>query len=112
LDTPVRFPRFTLTLARAAVLLSVVVLVSVPTLTRMGQRLNTATLAPSFRNIDGPPKKVLLTPELAVTVPMALHGFESVRVVTFTRPVHAPLLPAPFLSTPSPLRAPPSVSFS
>jgi ABC-type spermidine/putrescine transport system permease subunit II len=103
-----RSPRFELVLARAAVLLSVVLLVCVPTLTRMGQRLETATHAPSFRNIDGPPKKVLVAPALAVTLPIALPGIESVRIVAWTHPAQAPLSPSPFLSTPTPLRAPPS----
>ena len=103
-----RSPRFTLALARAAVLLSVVVFVCVPTLARMGQRLATSTHAPSFRNIDSPPKKLTLAPAAAMTSPIPLEGIETVKIATFRPTPSAPPTLSPFLSTPTPLRAPPS----
>ena len=108
----VRSPRFTLALARAAVLLSVVVFVSVPTLARMGQRLTTSTHAPSFRNIDSPPKKLTIAPATSVISPIPLKDNETVRVVVIKSEPSEPLSPSPFLSTPRPLRAPPSVLFT
>jgi hypothetical protein len=103
-----RSPRFTLALARAAVLLSVVVFVCVPTLARMGQRLATSTHAPSFRSIDSPPKKLTVAPAAAVISPIPLKGMETVRIATFQPPPSAPPTLSLFLSTPTPLRAPPS----
>jgi len=107
-----RSPRFTLALARAAVLLSVAVFVCVPTLARMGQRLATATHAPSFRNIDSPPKKLTIAPAAAVVSPAPLEGIETARIATCQPAPFAPPAPSPFLSTPAPLRAPPSRLFS
>ena len=104
--------RFGLFVARAAVLLSVVVFVCVPTLARMGQRLATSTHAPSFRNIDSPPKKLTIAPEAAVISPIPLEGIEIVRVATFQPRPSAPPSPSPLRSTPPPLRAPPSVLFT
>jgi hypothetical protein len=94
-------------LARAYVLLAVLVLVCVPGLTRMSQRLETASHAPSFaKNIDCPPKKVTVAPTTAVATPVALT-FDLVFVV---RPAFSPdtTLPrSPDLFVPRPLRAPP-----
>jgi hypothetical protein len=102
--------RFRLALARAAVLLSVVVLICVPTLTRMGQRLETATHAPSFRNIDCPPKKISVAP-VPMFSPATLRDAQTVRVAVFSPAPVAPLPRSPFLCTPRPLRAPPSSLF-
>jgi hypothetical protein len=94
-------------LARAYVLLAVLVLVCVPGLTRMSQRLETASHAPSFaKNIDCPPKKVTVVPTTGVATPVALT-FDLVSVV---RPAFAPDTTVPVppdLFGPRPLRAPP-----
>jgi hypothetical protein len=84
------------------------VFVCVPTLARMGQRLATSTHAPSFRNIDSPPKKLTVVPAAAVISPIPLKGIETVRIATVQPPAAAPRTLLPFLSTPTPLRAPPS----
>jgi hypothetical protein len=112
LGTTLRSPRFRLALARAAVLLGVVVLACVPTLARMGQRLETSTHAPSFRNIDSPPKKLTIAPATVLISAIPLEGIETVRVAAFQPPPFAPPSPSPFLSTPTPLRAPPSLLFA
>lgn len=100
--------RFGLFVARAAVLLSVGVFVCVPTLARMGQRLATSSHAPSFRNIDSPPKKLTIAPAAAVISPVPLKGVETVRIATVQPPLSAPPTLSPLLSTPVPLRAPPA----
>jgi hypothetical protein len=99
---------------RAAALLSVLVLVCVPGLTRMGQKLETASHAPSFaKNIDCPPKKITIAPATAAVVsPVALTAHE---LVPATRPalIHDVTLPrSPQFSAPAPLRAPPSALLS
>lgn len=107
-----RSPRFKRALTRAAVLLGIVLLVCVPTLTRVGQRLATSTSAPSFRNIDCPPKKLTIASATVAISPHPSEDTETVRVATFT-PAAVALLPrSPFLSTPRPLRAPPSLLFA
>ena len=59
--------------ARLCVLVGVLVLICVPGLTRMGQRLETASRAPSFaRNIECPPKKVTVAPVATVILPVAV----------------------------------------
>jgi hypothetical protein len=95
-------------LPRAAVLFGIMVLVCVPGLTRMGQRLETASHAPSFaKNIDCPPKKVTLVPA-SLASPAPLTSFETLPVAALL-PSRDPLLPrSPFLAVPPPLRAPPS----
>jgi hypothetical protein len=94
---------------RAAVLLSVVVMVCVPALTRIGQKLETASHAQSFsKNIDCPPKKVTVTPVSAVTSAIPLKTFETVRVAPLAPTPDAMLLRTPSPSAPPPLRAPPS----
>ena len=101
--------RFGLLLARGAVVLSVVVLVCVPALTRIGQKLETASHAQSFsKNIDCPPKKVTVTPVFAVTSAIPLKTFETVRVAPLAPTPDAMLLRTPSPSAPPPLRAPPS----
>ena len=101
-------PRLRLLLARAAVLLGIVVLVCVPALTRIGQKLETASHAPSFaKNIDCPPKKVTLGPALLAS-PAPLATFEALPIVALL-PSRDPLRPhSPYLVVPRPLRAPPS----
>jgi len=74
----------------------------------MGQRLATSTHAPSFRNIDSPPKKLTLAPAAAVVSAIPLKGIETVRIATVQPLPSAPSTASPFLSTPTPLRAPPS----
>jgi hypothetical protein len=112
LRNTLRFPRLRLALARAAVLLSLVALVWVPTAARMGQKLETATHAPSFRNIDCPPKKISVAPVASVVSPATLRDAQTVRVAAFSpAPVAAPPR-SPFLFTPRPLRAPPYSLFA
>jgi hypothetical protein len=105
--------RFGQALARAAVLVGILVLVCVPALTRVGQRLETSSLAPSFsRNIDCPPKKVTIAPVLAVASPILLRTFATIPVARLT-PAPATILPrSPHLAAPLPLRAPPSAFFA
>ena len=100
--------RFGFLLARAAVLLGVVVLICVPALTRTGQKLETSSHAPSFaKNIDCPPKKVVVAP-LPAASPAPLVTFVAVSVVA-RLPVRDARLPrSPLLAAPRPLRAPPS----
>jgi hypothetical protein len=101
--------RHALPLARAAVLLGVVVLICVPALTRAGQRFQIASQAPSFaKNIDCPPRKVTVAPAPAVVSPALLGRCEPVRIAGLAPPIAAARPRSPFLSTPSPLRAPPS----
>lgn len=96
-------------LTRLAVFLGIIVLVCVPGLTRIGQRLGTASHAPSFaKNIDCPPKKVTLTATVAVALPMALKAFEVLPAVPFAPASDQALLPPPLSSAPVPLRAPPT----
>jgi hypothetical protein len=106
--TPARSQSSSLLLARAAVVLGVLVLVCVPGLTRIGQRLETASHAPSFaKNIDCPPKKVTIAPAATLVSAVALAAFDLVPVVRFA-PVADPSLPrSPQLFGPRPLRAPP-----
>jgi hypothetical protein len=102
-------PRLRLLLARTAVLFGIMVLVCVPGLTRMGQKLETASHAPSFaKNIDCPPKKVTVTPASAVSPASSLAMFDTLPLAALLPP-RAPLLPrSPLLAIPRPLRAPPS----
>ena len=95
---------------RFAAALAILVLVCVPALTRAGQKLETASHAPSFsKNIDCPPKKVTFAPVLAVVLPVAVKTLDQIPVPA---PVPQPLvaLPrSPHLGPPLPLRAPPSL---
>jgi hypothetical protein len=98
--------------ARVAAVIGVLVLICVPALTRAGQKLETSSRAPSFRNIDCPPKKLAMTVVQAVASTMPS---EAVQV-----PPAADLAPvsdttpqsSPYLATPGPLRAPPSAFLS
>lgn len=100
--------RLGLLLARAAVLIGVTVLVCVPAMTRVGQRLETASHAPSFaKNSDCPPKKVTVAP-VPVASPAPLLVFEPVSVVALAPSIGALRPRSPFLVVPRPLRAPPS----
>jgi hypothetical protein len=112
LSNPLRSSHFTFALTRAAILLGVVMFVCVPTLVRIGQGLATATHGPSFRNIESPPKKLTIASVAAAISAIPLKNTETVRVAMFTPPPVAPLPHSPFLSTPRPLRAPPSPLFT
>jgi hypothetical protein len=95
-------------LVRIAVLLGVFVLICVPGLTRMGQRLETSSHAPSFaRNIECPPKKVTLAPVTAASLPVPLATLDLVLSVRFASVPDAIVPDSPHLSAPLPLRAPP-----
>lgn len=98
-----------LLLARSVVLLGIVVLVCVPGLTRMGQKLETASHAPSFaKNIDCPPKRVTIAPVPAMASPMPVKAFETVPLARVAPPSATSLPPSPHLDAMRPLRAPPS----
>ena len=83
-------------------------LVCVPGLTRVGQKLETASHAPSFaKTIDCPPKKVTVAPA-PIESPAPIAIYEAVRVVALA-PSPEDLKPrSPFLVAPRALRAPPS----
>jgi hypothetical protein len=100
--------RFGVWLARAAAVVGIVVLICVPALTRVGQRLETSSRAPSFaKNIDCPPKKVTVAPAVAMASPLPLDAIELVPVARFA-PSVAKILPRPpQFDRPAPLRAPP-----
>lgn len=108
LKNPVLVRSFRQLLARVSVLFGVLVLVCVPGLTRMSQKLETASHTPSFaKNIDCPPKKVTVAPAAAVASPVPLATFDVVRPVRFVPRPAAALPAAPHLVGPRPLRAPP-----
>ena len=98
-------------LARAGVLMCIVVLLCVPALTRVGQKLQPVTpisSAPSFaKNIDCPPKRVTVAPLFAFTSAVLLKNTEVVRVARLAPPDPTPP-PTPIVFAPCPLRAPPS----
>jgi hypothetical protein len=90
------------------VLLGIVVLVCVPGLTRIGQKLETASHAPSFaKNIDCPPKKVTIAPVPLVDSPAPPMTFDVVVIARAVPPSDAALPPPPLRGL-QPLRAPPS----
>ena len=99
-------------LARAGVLMCVVVLFCVPALTRIGEKLQPVTpisSAPSFaKNIDCPPKKVTVAPLFVFTAAVLLKNAEVVRVARLAPPPDPTLPPSPTVFAPHPLRAPPS----
>ena len=109
MNNPPLTPRLRLLLARTAVLFGIVVLVCVPGLTRIGQKLETASHAPSFaKNIDCPPKKVTVAPASAESPAPSPATFDTLPLAALL-PSRAPLLPrSPLLVSPRPLRAPPS----
>jgi hypothetical protein len=95
-------------LVRAAVFFGVLVLICVPGLTRVSQRLETTSHAPSFaKNIDCPPKKVTVAPSTAVASPVPLATFDLVPMARFASVPDAPLPRSSQLFGPRPLRAPP-----
>jgi hypothetical protein len=97
-------------LARVAAVAVVVVLICVPALTRVGQRLETASHAPSFaKNIDCPPKKVTVAPATAMASPVPLDTIELVPAVPLASPLTEAPPRAPQFDLPVPLRAPPAV---
>ncbi len=103
-------------LARAGVLSFVFVLLCVPALTRVGQKLEPVSpisQAPSFaKNIDCPPKKVVVSPaSTIVTVALMLQG-DQAPVAPDVRWQNVPFPDSPTLSAPVPLRAPPTVRFA
>jgi hypothetical protein len=89
----------------------VLVLICVPGLTRMGQKLETASRAPSFaKNIDCPPKKVTVAAATAVASPVSLATLDLVPPVRFASVPDTTLPHSPHLFGPRPLRAPPIAS--
>jgi hypothetical protein len=112
LSNPLRASHLAFALTRAAVLLGVVTFVCVPTLVRIGQGLAPATHGPSFRNIEGPPKKLTIAPVAATISAIPLKNTDTVRVTMFSPAPVAQLQQSPFLSTARPLRAPPSLRFA
>ena len=105
--------RFACWLARVAAVAIVVVLVFVPALTRVGQRLETSSHAPSFaKNIDCPPKKVTLAPVAAMASPVPLDAIELAPTTPLAPPLIEALPRTPQFDLPVPLRAPPAVLFA
>jgi hypothetical protein len=102
-------------LARVGVLSFVFVLLCVPALTRIGQKLQPVapiSQTPSFaKNIDCPPKKVVVAPAAAVVdVVLALEG-DDPPAAPVVSSLNDPFPASPFLSALVPLRAPPLVRF-
>jgi hypothetical protein len=94
---------------RAAIVLGIVVLVCVPGLTRIGQKLETASHAPSFaKNIDCPPKKITIAPVQSTNSPALPRTFDLVVIARALPPPDAALPPPPPSRALQPLRAPPS----
>ena len=113
MSNALRIGRFGLWPAHAAVVVGIVVLICVPALTRAGQRLETASHAPSFaKNIDCPPKKVTVSPAVALASPVPLDTIEFVPAVRFAPSVASVLPRTPQFDLPIPLRAPPIVLFA
>jgi hypothetical protein len=95
-------------LARVSALFAVLVLICVPGLTRMSQRLETASHAPSFaKNIDCPPKKVTVAPATALVSLVSVTTFDLVPVARLASAPDATLPRSPQPFGPRPLRAPP-----
>jgi hypothetical protein len=111
--TTLPFPaRLGLVIARAAVLIGVAVLICVPALTRVGQKLETASHTLSFsRNIECPPKKVTVSPAPAA-VPAAPIDIAGLAPVARFAPLLAVQPYVPIVAAPRQLRAPPSVLLS
>ncbi len=109
MNNPRPTPRLRLLLARAAVLFGIMVLVCVPGLTRMGQKLETASHAPSFaKNIDCPPKKITIAPVQSAGSAALPRTFDLVAIAQAVPPPDAALPPPPPSRALQPLRAPPS----
>ena len=102
--------RFAYWLARVAAFAIVVVLVCVPALTRVGQRLETSSHAPSFaKNIDCPPKKVTVAAAATMASPVPIDTIELVPAAPLAPPLTEALPRTPQFDLPVPLRAPPAV---
>ncbi len=103
-------------LARAGVLSFVFVLLCVPALTRIGQKLqpvSPVSQAPSFaKNIDCPPKKVVVSPASTMVAAVLLLEGDAAPTPPAVRPLHVPFPDSPTISAPVPLRAPPTVRFA
>jgi hypothetical protein len=113
LVTPPRGQSFGVLLGRISVLLGVLVLICVPGLTRVGQRLETSSRAPSFaRNIECPPKKVTVAPVATVALPVPLATLTPVLAVRLASIPDALFPSSPHLHEPRPLRAPPVPFFA
>ena len=95
-----------------ATLIGVLVLICVPALTRVGQRLDTSSRAPSFRNVDCPPKKAMTAPAQAILTATAIDLVETTPVVRRVPAAAAAPQRTLFLAVPRPLRAPPSARLS
>lgn len=105
---PVSARSYCHSLARACTLLAVLVLVCVPGLTRIGQKLETASRAPSFaKNIDCPPRKVTVLPAPAVVSPVPLTVLHLVPVAASAPAPDEGLPNSLQFFGPRPLRAPP-----
>jgi hypothetical protein len=86
-----------------------VVLVCVPALTRIGQRLEPVSHGLSFsKNIDCPPKKVTIAPLFAVASPISLKAFAPVPMVRIATVPDVTRHRSLDHAAPPPLRAPPS----
>ena len=108
-----RIGRFGLLPAHAAAVIGIVVLICVPAFTRVGQRLETASHAPSFsKNVDCPPKKVTVAVAAAMASPVPREAIELVPAARLAPAVAAVLPRSPQFDLPVPLRAPPTVLFA
>jgi len=113
LPNALRIGRFGLWLARAAAVVGIVVLICVPALTRAGQRLETASHAPSFaKNVDCPPKKVTVAAAAAMASPVPRDEIGLVPAARLAPSVASALPRTPQFDLPVPLRAPPTVLFA
>jgi hypothetical protein len=96
-------------LARIAAFTAIVVLVCVPALTRIGQRLEVVSHGSSFsKNIDCPPKKVTIAPLFALASPVPATTDAPIPVARLATRLDVTRPPSLERSAPPPLRAPPS----
>jgi hypothetical protein len=102
--------------ARLAALTFICVLICVPALTRIGQKLqpiSPISQAPSFaKNIDCPPKKVTIAPIVTIASVVLLEKDETVPAVHLAPAPDACVPHPPTTSAPIPLRAPPAILFA
>jgi hypothetical protein len=100
---------------RCGIVLVAGVLLCVPALTRITQRLESTQISTTLnfgKNIDCPPKKVTIAPVLAITSAVLLEDDETVPVARLAPSPDATLPHPPTTAAPSPLRAPPPALFA
>ena len=98
---------------RLGTALCVCILLCVPALTRITQKLEPESHTPSFsKNIDCPPKKVTVAPVVGIASPIPLNGFETFPPARLVLQADLTPPPSPTASAPRPLRAPPTALFA